>query len=136
VAFVDVRDLGRWMVDAAERRVTGAMNALHQWPLGEVVEAIRAAAGTHAQLVEVDDAFLRSQSVGEWMELPLWIDSANPERVHFLTIDASRARAAGLTARPLAETIRATLADAACVDGVGLSSERERELLERWHALV
>ena len=41
----------------------------------------------------------------------------------------ARARAAGLTYRPLADTIEATLADAEPVDGVGLTPERERELL-------
>jgi hypothetical protein len=40
-----------------------------------------------------------------------------------------RARAAGLSFRPLAETVAGTLDEAAPVEGVGLAPERERELL-------
>ena len=46
-----------------------------------------------------------------------------------LRAPSARARAAGLTCRPLADTIKATLAEAEPVDGVGLTPERERELL-------
>ena len=45
-----------------------------------------------------------------------------------------RAIAAGLTFRPLDETVAATLADAEPVEGVGLTPERERELLAAWWA--
>jgi hypothetical protein len=44
-------------------------------------------------------------------------------------IDYGRATATGLTLRPLADTTRATLDEAAPVDGVGLAPERERQLL-------
>jgi 2'-hydroxyisoflavone reductase len=46
-----------------------------------------------------------------------------------LDSDVSRALAAGLTFRPLADTVRDTLAHAETVDGVGLTPEREAELL-------
>ena len=49
-------------------------------------------------------------------------------------MDTSRAAAAGLTFRPLDDTVAATLAEAGLVDGVGLAPERERELLEAWWA--
>jgi 2'-hydroxyisoflavone reductase len=44
-------------------------------------------------------------------------------------VDVSRAVAAGLTFRPLEETVRDTLEHAATADGVGLTPERETELL-------
>ena len=46
--------------------------------------------------------------------------------------DASRAPGAGLTFRPLDDTVAATLADAEPVDGIGLAPEREAELLAAW----
>ena len=46
--------------------------------------------------VEVDDAFLAAQEVGEWMELPLWVDTRNDDWRRFLEVDASRAVGAGL----------------------------------------
>ena len=48
-------------------------------------------------------------------------------------MDVGRALAAGLAFRPLAETVRDTLAEAELVDGVGLTSEREAALLAAWH---
>jgi 2'-hydroxyisoflavone reductase len=44
-------------------------------------------------------------------------------------VDVSRAVAAGLTFRPLEETVRDTLQHAQTVEGVGLTPERETELL-------
>ena len=44
-------------------------------------------------------------------------------------VPVTRRGAAGLTFRPLADTIRGALSEAEPVDGVGLTPERERELL-------
>jgi hypothetical protein len=61
------------------------------------------------------------------MELPLWLPL--PEYAGMQQASVERARASGLEYRPLADTIRATLAHAQPVDGVGLTPERERTLL-------
>ena len=66
------------------------------------------------------------------MELPLWVDTRQEDWRHFLEVDVSKAVAAGLAFRPLEETVAATLAEAEPVEGVGLTAERERELLEAW----
>ena len=52
------------------------------------------------------------------------VDTAFPGR--------STAVRAGLTFRPLDDTVAATLADAGLVDGVGLTPGRETELLTAW----
>lgn len=132
VQFVDVRDLASWMVTAAEDRLAGPFNATGPATMGAVIDAARRVAGVPARAVEVDDAFLAAQGVGEWMELPLWIDSSNESTRHFTEIDATRATAAGLAFRPLDDTVAATLADAEPVDGVGLTAAREAELLTAW----
>ncbi|MDX6378593.1 MAG: hypothetical protein QOE98_2896, partial [Gaiellaceae bacterium] len=68
--------------------------------------------------------------VGEWMELPLWIAPSSGEEAAMLAAtDYRRASATGLTLRPLVDTVRATLAAARPVEGVGLTPDRERELL-------
>jgi 2'-hydroxyisoflavone reductase len=83
----------------------------------------------------VSDDFLVEHGVGEWIELPLWI--ADPEWVGHHDVDVSRAVAAGLAFRPVAETIRDT-AEWAATRGdehepeAGLAPERERELLQAW----
>ena len=132
VQLVDVRDLAAWIVRAAEGGLEGAFNATGATTMGAVIDAARRVSGSSARAVEVDDAFLTGQGVGEWMELPLWIDTSNDDWRHFMEVDTSRAAAAGLTLRPLDDTVTATLADAALVDGVGLTPERELELLDAW----
>jgi len=132
VQLVDVRDLAAWVVTAAEERLSGPFNATGPATMGAVLDAARRASGSTARAVEVDDAFLTGQGVGEWMELPLWIDPSNDDWRHFMEVDASRATAAGLTFRPLDETVAGALAEAALVEGVGLTPERETELLTAW----
>jgi 2'-hydroxyisoflavone reductase len=131
VQFVDVRDLAAWMVLVAEERLTGPFNATGPATMGAVIDAARRISGASARPVEVDDAFLAAQGVGEWMELPLWVD-VNGEMPSVFSVDNSRATASGLTFRPLDDTVAATLADAGLVDGVGLTPEREAELLTAW----
>ena len=129
VQFVDVRDLAEWMLLCAERRTAGVFNATGEglsWG-----ELLGSAPRSNGEVTWVSDAFLREHEVGEWMELPLWI--ADPEWAGMHGADVSRAAAAGLRARPIGETL-AGAADAPAVDGVGLSPEREAELLAAWHA--
>ena len=132
VQLVDVRDLAAWIVTAAEERLAGPFNATGPATMGAVLDAARRVSGSTARAVEVDDAFLTGQGVGEWMELPLWIDPSNDDWRHFMEVDATRATAAGLTFRPLDETVAVALAEAALVEGVGLTPERETELLTAW----
>lgn len=131
VQFVDVRDLAAWLVAAAADRLAGTFNATGPATMGAVIDAAKRVSGAAARAVEVDDAFLAGQDVGQWLELPLWADAGGELRAVF-SVDSSRAAAAGLTFRPLEDTVAATLADAALVDGVGLAPEREAALLAAW----
>ena len=129
--LVDVRDLGEWIVRSAEAGLAGPFNAISPpFPLREVL----AACPGDATYTHVDEAWLVERAVGQWMELPLWIDTANPDWRRFMETDVSKAVAAGLTFRPLAETARGALEEAQLVDGVGLAPEREEALLAEWHA--
>jgi 2'-hydroxyisoflavone reductase len=128
VQFIDAKDLGTWMVDLSERRDGGIYNATHpgrSWR--ETLETCREVSGSDATFDWVPTEVLNEHEVGEWMELPLWISDSDSAAMH--EVDVSRALAAGLTFRPLAETVRDTLDDAATVEGVGLTREREAELL-------
>jgi 2'-hydroxyisoflavone reductase len=131
VQFIDVRDLGAWMLDVAERRVSGTFNATHPgraW--GEVLDAARQTVGSGATFTWVSDEFLAEHEVGEWMEIPLWLH--DPEWVGMHMADVTRALEAGLTFRPLEQTVRETLALASPTDEAGLTAEREAELLQAW----
>ena len=128
VQFIDAKDLGSWLVDLSERRAGGVYNATHpgrSWR--EVLETCVEVTGSDASFEWVPAELLKEHEVGEWMELPLWI--ADPDAAAMHEVDVSRAVAAGLTFRPLEETVGDTLEHAAGVDGVGLTPEREAELL-------
>ena len=120
--FVDVRDLALWTLAAVERGLSGTFNATNE---GVSWGALLA----DADVVWVSDEFLQEHGVGPWMELPLWLPE--PEWAGMHETDVSRAVAAGLRFRPLQETIRGA-AEAPAVDGVGLTAEREEELLAAW----
>ena len=69
--------------------------------------------------------------VGAYVEMPLWLPAAAGG---FAAVDVGKALAAGLTFRPLAETVRDTLAWASARPAdyalrAGLSADREAELL-------
>jgi nucleoside-diphosphate-sugar epimerase len=129
--LIDVRDLAAWLVALCERGASGAYNATHSgltW--AELVESGRRVTGSDARPVWIDQDWLAEQGVGEWMELPMWLH--DPEWVGMNQADSSRAVAAGLGFRPLDDTVRATLEQAATTEDAGLRPERELELLEAW----
>jgi len=131
--FVDVRDLGEWIVDLCERDATGIFNATHPgvtW--GELLETCHTVAGINSEITWVPSEFLLAHEVGEWMELPLW--TVDPSMAGADQVDVQRALEAGLVFRPLADTVRGALEVAATTDVAGLSPERETELLVAWHA--
>ena len=134
IQFVDVRDLASWIVRCASERSAGPFNATGSSTMRALVDTARGATGDRLVVVEADPAFLVEHEVGEWMELPLWIDTSKPDWRLFMSVSTSRAVAAGLRFRPLAETVTATLELAAPVEGVGLTAEREAALLAAWHS--
>jgi len=124
-------------VRMAEDRATGVFNATGPEPrptMEEVLDACRTVANPDARLVWVDPEFLLKHEVDEWMELPLWI--VDPSHAGFLDADVAKAVAHGLTFRPLAETIRATVAEAAPTDDAGMRPDRERDLLAEFASLA
>lgn len=130
--FVDVRDLGEWIVAACERGERGTYNATRPGvTFDELLRACREVTRSGARITWVADDFLVEHGVGPWLELPLWL--VDPRSAYADRVDVSRALASGLGFRALEETVRATLERAQTVDGVGLAPSREAELLAAWH---
>ena len=140
VQIIDVRDLADWTVRMVEARQTGVYNATgpeDRLTIGQVLDACLAASDSGARLRWVDERFLLDAGVGPWIELPLWVPDEHATHAGFDTIDCARAISAGLRFRPLADTVRDTLAwDATRPAGhewrAGLTREREAELLAAW----
>jgi len=147
VQLIDARDLAEWIVRLMEGRVHGAFNATgpaETLTMGGYLEACRRVAGSETRFIWMDEKFLLERKVGPYSEVPLWV----PERMHaFETVDCSRAKAAGLTYRPLEETVRATLDWARSLPAdrppirwgkitmtPALSRGREAELLGEWRS--
>ena len=85
-------------------------------------------------------AFLDAQKVQPWSDLPVWLPAAG-EDAAFAATPTRRAQAVGLRCRPVAETVRDTLAwhlarPAAERDALkaGLASAREAAVLAAWRA--
>ena len=111
VQVIDVEDLARWLVHLAEHRIGGVFNALGDiTTLGAVLDVCDVAAGCSPSYVEVADTWLVGHDVEPWMgprSLPLWL----PQREYagFMTRRNQAAHAAGMTLRPLADTVAASL---------------------------
>jgi 2'-hydroxyisoflavone reductase len=150
VQLVDVRDLGAWLVEAAERRVVGDFNATgpqQPLPMRTLLETCRSAAASDAELVWIPDDFLLARGAGPWLELPLWVPA---EDASVLQVGVERAVNEGLRFRPLVETAADTLAWAEAAGGTGtgpgtlasgialeeagMRPEKESALLAAWRA--
>ena len=132
---IDVRDLADFQLGLVTGQVTGPFNAVRPSMLwSELLEATAAVAPAGATtLTWVDAQWLVDQGV-TGQDLPLWSEGT----VEWASaMSPARAEAAGLRHRPLSEIVKDTAAwatDDLLRDGVGLTADREAELLERWHA--
>jgi 2'-hydroxyisoflavone reductase len=133
IQLIDARDLGAFTIGLIEQGETGVFNGVGpSAPISfaEMVAACMEAVVSEAMLVWVDPVRLRALGVDIERHLPLWSDREGWE---LRRCDPTKSLDAGLRFRPLAETIRDTLAwdrergtppfrDA-------MTPEREREVL-------
>jgi nucleoside-diphosphate-sugar epimerase len=111
IALVDARDLAGWLVEAAERGLSGAVNATGpagMTTLGGLLETCREVTGSDAEWVPVPDADLLAAGVQEWSHLPLWLAAGTAGTAW--DVDTTRAGALGLPSRPVPESVADTWA--------------------------
>lgn len=107
VQFIDVRDLGEWIVKVIEDKTVGFFNACGPQPpatWGGLLDTCNRVSGGKANLVYADAEFLGSQGV----QFPIWIPSSG-ETAGFHTWSIERAIKAGLKSRSIDDTVKATL---------------------------
>ena len=135
--MIDVRDLAGWMVAMAERGAHGRFNAVgpaQPLTIGALLDRCNAVSGGGADIVWADNQALLDREVEPWSDLPLWL-GGDPEMEWMDCVDPGPATAAGLSHRPIDETIADTLAwhranrDAPGRAGFRMSRAREAELL-------
>jgi 2'-hydroxyisoflavone reductase len=140
IQLIDARDQGSWIVSLLERSVTGTFHAVGCVPpfgFGDMLAAIAAeVAPAGTRLTWASSDFLRDAGV-DGAALPLW-DEGDAGAANMMTANPAAAFAAGLTPRPLRQTVADIRAEGrepgAGRPGVGISADREAELLARWAA--
>jgi 2'-hydroxyisoflavone reductase len=143
IQVIDVRDLAAWMMKLVEQRTTGYFNAVSPpgaFTMGDLIVASQQAspqAGTTAAWVPED--FLAAHWKAEELDLPPWAPSKGDEAGASLT-SVARASKAGLRSRPLADTVRDTLAWFQTLPAerqaklrAGLDPKTEAATLAEWH---
>ena len=144
--FIDVRDLAAFLLTTIERRHVGIYNA--DAPEGKLTmgallqtcqDVARDMKAPASRLTWVPADFLEAQKVSPWQDMPAWIP-AQGEYAGFGRISSAKARAAGLTYRPLRDTVRDTLVywrglpeERRAKPKAGLPPVREAEVLKAWH---
>lgn len=123
---IDARDQATWVLGLAEQRISGAFHSCSPeppWSFGDMLEEIRAALDSDAEL-----RWVSPDLVGD-APYPLW--SPAPEGL--MALSPAAARATGLSPRPFAETVRDTAAWMRAAawhkDGVGVDPDHEAGLL-------
>jgi 2'-hydroxyisoflavone reductase len=139
VQAIDVRDLAEWILTSAESGRAGTYNA--SGPVlrfEDMIATSRSVAGHSGPVTLVDPDWLAAQGVEEYMgaeSVALWLH--DPAWAGFSARDTSAARRAGLTTRPLDQTLTDTLPWERELGldrprNAGLSAAREGELLAAW----
>jgi 2'-hydroxyisoflavone reductase len=149
IQVIDVRDLARFMIEAIERGTGGTFNLVSppgRFTMGQLLDASVAAARRLAKptvaptVTWVPAGFLAAQKIEPWSDMPVWLP-ASGDSAAFADTSAARALQAGLSVRPLRETVFDTLAwhlrRPVAERGTlkaGLSADRELAALAAWRA--
>ncbi|MBY8878882.1 NAD-dependent epimerase/dehydratase family protein [Actinacidiphila acidipaludis] len=110
--YVDARDLAAWMLDALAAGLGGPYNVVSEpghTTMGELLEECVAVTGSSAVLRWIPPEVVEAAGIEPWTELPVWL----PPGELYDTLhrgDVSKALAAGLRCRPVADTVADTWA--------------------------
>lgn len=141
--YIDTRDLARWSLGAAERGLGGPYNLVSPpgyTTMEQLLETCIAVTGSNTELRWTDPETIHAAGIEPWTDLPIWLP---PGEFHEFMHQASVSKAigAGLTLRPVSETVADTWAWLESIGGVpphrpdrppvGLSPEAEARLLEQ-----
>jgi 2'-hydroxyisoflavone reductase len=141
VQFIDVRDLAAFMLRLVEDNASGLFNAIGPGAPMTIETFLReasAALRVTPRFVWIDDdAVLKAREIDGMVP---WILARGNDLGH-TTIRSTRSHAAGLTHRPVADTVRDTLtwfsglpADRQAKAKWVISREVEREMIAAWRA--
>ena len=141
IQIIDARDLAEFSLRLIVENASGVYNVTGpDYPLtiGKLLEVSKQISGSDAHFKWANVEFLNQHKVDAWSDLPVWVPD-DEENAGFARTDLSKAINAGLTFRPLEETVRDTLAWAQTRPAdhewrAGLKREREEELIKLLNA--
>lgn len=139
IQFIDAQDLAQWTIKMIEDKEVGVFNATgkpFELTFVNFLDEIKSATKSNAQFIWMSEEFLSEENVAAWSELPLYLPESDGDSKGFLSANVDKAIAKGLTFQPLHETIQKTFNWRSSINSelkAGLSVERERELLQKWH---
>jgi len=141
IQFIDVRDLGEWMIHCLEHQITGTYNAQSnggEVTIKKLLDTCVKELNPKAELVWVPNEFLQQQEVAAWQEMPTWI----PPEGEYLgsgQMSSKKAYANGLKERPLDVIVKdcyqwfTTLpVERQAKLRAGISEEKEAKVLKAW----
>jgi 2'-hydroxyisoflavone reductase len=139
--FIDVRDLAAFIIKQIEAKSEGVFNVTgprKPATFGSLLVACREASLSDASFVWVDEDFLLKEGVKPWSDLPLWVPTSDPAFAGFYNININKALKAGLTFKPLSQTVSDTLhwlktRPSSLKLKVGMDIATETELLLKYH---
>lgn len=109
--WIDVRDLGEWLVKLSEDGTFGVFNAIGpttpaRW--GDVLDTCVKVSASSAKLTWVPAPWLTAKTEKEPVDFPIWVPPMD-DYAGFHRWNTARPVAAGLQYRPVADTIKALL---------------------------
>lgn len=143
VQFIDSRDLGEWYVKLVEDGAVGTYNGVgprSKMDMAGLLHGIRATVDNEISFTWVPADFLEQHEVQAWSHMTVWVPPASEEG-GLAQVRIDRAIAAGLSFRPLADTVAATLEywhslpeERRAAPRAGCPPELEAKTLAAWHA--
>lgn len=141
VQIIHGRDMADWLIKAVEGGYHGAYNLTGRpFPMRRLLDTIVAATGKQTTVTYTDDALLTANAIVPVDGVGYWVPQ---EFEGFMRANVEKAFTAGFSERPLADTIRETLAwlrtegfaSAALSEKIqarALGLDKEAEMLAAW----
>jgi 2'-hydroxyisoflavone reductase len=145
IQFIDVKDAASFAISCAQEQHFGIFNTTgplrQKFTFKEFLESCKAHTGSNAEIVWVPESFLRENQVRSFDDMPLWIPLH--EDPGFMQISNIKSEKYGFVHSKLSSTYSDILKwfqqglDGSHQfgrenDSVGLTIQREQELLARW----
>jgi len=142
VQYIDVRDLGEFIIHCLEQKTFGIFNAtspMDNETTQDMLGYCKQSLSSDATFTWADTDFLQQHEVSPWGGMPVWVPREG-EIGGISRIDSSKAEKLGLSTRPRSETVTDTFtwygqqpAARRKTLRAGISNEKETEVLTAWH---